>query len=129
MSAVAGLGSFGAWLASAAAGVASLGLNACLGIVGGLVTVSSWLYPRMSKLVRDMRRSGVLAKCEFEADGEKMAAVFSLSSKRWELVYPGMRLASRVKVPAEDIKSFFESKFFSKFLARCGEIVGKVYGS
>lgn len=104
MSAVAGLGSVGAWLASAAAGAASLGLNACLGIAGGLVTVSSWLYPRMSKLVRDMRRSGVLAKCEFEADGEKMAAVFSLSSKRWELVYPGMRLASRVKVPPGDVK-------------------------
>lgn len=83
----------------------------------------------MSKLVRDMRRSGVLAKCEFEADGEKMVALFSLSSKKWELVYPGMRLASRVKVPAGDVKSFFESKFFSKFLARCNEIVSKVYGS
>lgn len=78
-----------------------------MAIAGGLVTVSSWLYPRIAKLVKDMRRSGVLAECQFEADGEKYVAVFSMTRKRWELVFPGRRLASRTDVPKEDIAAFF----------------------
>lgn len=129
MSAIAGLGSVGAWFASVAGAAASLGLNACLAIVGGLVTVSSWLYPRIAKLVRDIGRDGVLARCEFEADGEKHIALFSMSAKRWELIYPGRRLASKTKVSPEDMKMFFESQFFKKFLARCETFVSRVYNN
>ena len=130
-SAIAGaLGSAGAWLASAAASTAaSVGTAGVMAIVSGLVSVSTYLYPRIAKLLKDVCRSGEIAICKFESDGEKYLAVFSLKKKRWQLVFQGSRFASlAVDVPPVDVQSFFETEFFKKFLAQCKKYIDAVYG-
>ena len=84
-SAIAGaLGTAGAWLATTAS---SVGTGGVMAIVGGLVSVSTYLYPRIAKLIADICRSGEIAKCKFEADGESYLATFSLKKKRWQLMF------------------------------------------
>lgn len=129
-SAIAGaLGTAGAWLASTAAStIAAVGTGGVMAIVGGLVSVSTYLYPRIAKLIKDICRSGEIAKCKFEADGEKYLAVFSLKKKRWQLVFQSNRmLSASVNVPAADVKSFFDSEFFNKFLAQCSKYADAIY--
>lgn len=122
------LGTAGSWLASLAPSLVSVGTASVLAIVTGLVSVSTYLYPRIAKLLEDVCRSGEIAKCKFEADGEKYLAVFSLKRQRWQLVFQGSRfVSSTVDVPPVDIQSFFESEFFNKFLAQCKKYVDAVY--
>lgn len=125
-SAIAGaLGTAGSWLAGIAG---SLGASAVMAVVGGIVSVSTYLYPRVAKLVKDICRTGEIAKCKFEADGEKYLAVFSLKKKKWQLVFQSSRMmSSAVDVPATDVKAFFESKFFNKFLAQCMKYSDAIY--
>lgn len=101
-------GSYAAGLfASATAAVGTAGIAA---IVGGLVSVSTYLYPRIAKLVKDLMRSKEIAVCKFEADGTPYKAVFALSKKRWELLYDNNRwIRSGTKVSPQDISSFFKS--------------------
>ena len=99
-----------------------------MAIVGGLVSVSTYLYPRVAKLVKDICRSGDIAKCTFEADGEKYLATFNIKKKKWMLMYRGSRmLSSGVDVPAANIKAFFVTEFFSKFLAQCIKYADAIY--
>lgn len=130
-SAIAGaLGTAGTWLAATAATAASLGTAGIMAIVGGLVSVSTYLYPRIARLVKSICREGDVAKCEFEADGQKYMAVFSLSKKRWQLVYTNNRwVRSTVDVSNSDVAAFFSSDFFKKFLAQCKTYIDAVYGN
>jgi hypothetical protein len=101
-----------------------------MAIVGGLVSVSTYLYPRIARLVKSICREGDVAKCEFEADGQKYMAVFSLSKKRWQLVYTDNRwIRSTANVSKSDIAAFFSSGFFKKFLAQCKTYIDAVYGN
>ena len=89
-----------------------------MAIVGGIVSVSTYLYPRIAKLLGEVCRTGDIAKCKFEADGQNYIAVFSLSKKRWQLDYAdGRWLKSRVNVGKDDISAFFSRNFFKEFLA------------
>lgn len=99
-----------------------------MAIVGGLVSVSTYLYPRIARLVKSICREGDVAKCEFEADGQKYMAVFSLSKKRWQLVYTNNRwVRSTVNVPNNDVAAFFSSDFFKNFLSQCKKYIDAVY--
>ena len=119
-------GSYAAGLfASATAAVGTAGIAA---IVGGLVSVSTYLYPRIAKLVKDLMRSKEIAVCKFEADGTPYKAVFALSKKRWELLYGNNRwIRSGTKVSPQDISTFFKSQFFKKFADRCWRMMDAVY--
>lgn len=111
----------GGWLTSAiTAATTTLGISGIMSIIAGLVTVSSYLYPRLAKVIKDFTRNGIIAQCKFEADGTPYKAVFSISNKRWELLYDNNRwLRSGTLVPTNDIQTFFESKFFDRFLKQC----------
>ena len=122
----------GGWLGSIVApltgAIASIGTYGIMAIVGGIVSASSYLYPRIAKLLNSICRSRDIAKCEFEADGEHYIAVFSLSSNRWQLMYKdGRWTKSDVNVPDNDVALFFTTDFFHKFLGRCGEYIDAIY--
>ena len=95
---------------SAGAAIASLGSAGVAAIVAGVASVASWLYPRLAKCVNDMLRHDVAAICLFEADGERYKAVFSLSEKRWELLYGNSIWFRRgTTVNPIDVSAFFDT--------------------
>ena len=121
------VGSIVAPLASVATSIGTAGVMA---IVGGIVSVSTYLYPRIAKLLEEVCRTGEIAKCKFEADGQNYIAVFSLSKKRWQLNYAdGRWLKSRVNVSKDDILSFFSTNFFKEFLAQCKKYIDSIYSN
>lgn len=123
-------GFVGSLVAPLASTIASIGTAGVMAIVGGIVSVSTYLYPRIVKLLGEVCRTGEIAKCKFEADGQNYIAVFSLSKKRWQLTYAGGRwLKSNVNVGRDDISAFFSTDFFKEFLAQCKKYIDAIYGN
>ena len=121
------VGSLVAPLASVATSIGTAGVMA---IIGGIVSVSTYLYPRIAKLLGEVCRTGEIAKCMFEADGQNYIAVFSLSKKRWQLAYAdGRWLKSRVNVGKDDTSAFFSTNFFKEFLAQCKKHIDAIYSN
>lgn len=118
----------GTWLASIGSAIVSIGAPALMAIAGGIVTVSSYLYPRIAQLMKHLFKTDVIAKCEFEADGQPYRAEFSLSTKRWQLMYTNNRwIRTGVNVPTDQVKSLFDSEFFSRFLNQCKRYLDAIY--
>jgi len=116
------------WLASIVAQVGLAGLSAGLtAAVGGIVSISAWLYPRMAKWIKDMRRTGIIAKCEFTSNDVPYKAVYSLSKNKWQLLYGNSRWFRRgTKVDETSVDSFFTTDFFEKFSSQCKKYMSAV---
>jgi len=127
-SAIMGVIHGSAVLSSIVAQVGLAGLSAGVtALVGGIVSISAYLYPRIAKWLKDINRDDYLACCKFTADEVPYQAVYSLDTKKWELLYDNNRwIRSGTKVPPADVDSFFATEFFKKFLDRCKEILGVI---
>lgn len=128
--AVIGLINSTSWLAGIVAHVGLAGLSAGVtAAIGGLVSISAWLYPRMAKWVRDIRRTGIVAKCEFKADGVPYKAVYSMSKSKWQLLYGNNRWFRRgTKVDELSVDNFFRTDFFKTFVEQCKKHMDVVFG-
>lgn len=109
---------------------ASLGTAGIAAIVGGLVTVSSYLYPRIAKWLKNLSRNNYVAECRFTSNKTPYKCFFSLDECKWILAYDNNRwIRPGTKVPVADVQSFFETTFFSKFSSRCQEHLSVIFDS
>ena len=127
-SAVTGaLGTIGSTIASTAL---SIGAGAITAIIAGLVTVSSYLYPRISLWLKNLSRNNYLAECHFTADDIPYKCFYSLDKNKWILTYNNNRwIRSGTTVSPNDTSAFFNTKFFEKFAAKCEKNLRVIFDS
>lgn len=117
-------------VSAATAAAASLGTAGIAAIVGGLVTVSSYLYPRIARWLKNLSRNSYAAECRFTSNKTPYKCFFSLDECKWILAYDNNRwIRPGTKVPVADVQSFFETVFFSKFSSRCQEHLSVIFDS
>lgn len=122
---VGALGSLGS---SAVTTVASLGTAGIAAIVGGLVTVSSYLYPRIARWLKNLSRNSYVAECRFTSNKTPYKCFFSLDECKWILAYDNNRwIRPGTKVPVADVQSFFQTKFFIDFASQCKAYLNVVF--
>lgn len=113
-------GALGSVAGSAVSAIASLGSAGIAAVIGGLVTISSWLYPRIARWLKNLSRNSYVAECAFTADKTPYRCFFSLDEGKWILAYSNNRwLRSSVNVPSNDVQAFFETVFFKRFSSQC----------
>lgn len=123
-------GALGSLAGTAVTTVASLGTAGIAAIVGGLVTVSSYLYPRIAKWLKNLSRNNYVAECRFTSNKTPYKCFFSLDECKWILAYDNNRwIRPGTKVPVADVQSFFETAFFSKFSSRCQQHLSVIFDS
>ena len=123
-------GALGSLASTAVTTVASLGTAGIAALVGGLVTVSSYLYPRIAKWLKNLSRNNYVAECRFTSNKTPYKCFFSLDECKWILAYDNNRwIRPGTKVPVADVQSFFETAFFSKFSSRCQQHLNVIFDS
>lgn len=112
-------------LLSAGASLGTAGLSA---LVGGIVTISSYLYPRIAEWLKGIRRNNCIAQCNFISNDTPYIVSFSLSTGKWELLYANNRwIRMNAVVPADEKAQFFSTKFFNKFNDKCKKNLSVIF--
>lgn len=107
-------------VSSIASASASLGVAGISALVGGIVTISSYLYPRIAEWLKSIRRKDCIAQCNFISNDTPYKVVFTLSTGKWELLYANSRwIRAKATVPADEKAQFFSTKFFNRFKDQC----------
>ena len=123
-------GALGSLAGSAVTTVASLGTAGIAALVGGLVTVSSYLYPRIAKWLKNLSRNNYVAECRFTSNKTPYKCFFSLDECKWILAYDNNRwIRPGTKVPVADVQSFFETAFFKDFASQCQAYLSVVFNN
>ena len=112
-------------IANSASALGTAGLSA---LVGGIVTISSYLYPHITEWLKGIRRNNCIAQCNFISNDTPYIALFSLSTGKWELLYANNRwIRMNAVVPADEKAQFFSTKFFSKFNDKCKKNLSVIF--
>lgn len=99
-------------------------------IIGGIVTISSYLYPRIALWLKNMSRNNCIAECQFTSNNTPYKCYYSLNENKWILSYNNNRwIRSGIKVPDDDIQMFFTTQFFKKFVNKCQQYLEVIFNN
>ena len=116
--------------ATIASGASTLGTAGLSALVGGIVTISSYLYPRIAEWLKGIRRNNCIAQCNFTSNDTLYIVSFNLSTGKWELLYANNRwIRMKAVVPANEKAQFFSTKFFNKFNDQCKKNLSVIFDS
>lgn len=111
-------------------GGSALGMAGISAIIGGIVTISSYLYPRIAEWLKGIRRDHCIAQCNFISNDTPYIAMFSLTTGKWELLYANNRwIRASATVQPEEKAQFFATKFFDRFKVQCQKNLMIIFGS
>ena len=131
-SAIAAIGgATGSWVASVATAAtttaANIGAAGITALIGGIVSISSYLYPRIAMWLRGMGRNGVIAKCTFISSDTPYVITYCLSKNKWELEYDNNRwIRSGTKIDPVSKEQFFNTVFFERFKTQCQKYISAI---